>query len=69
MTTIHLGIEELIARQREESMQRTVRQARHLTEFWRRVRRTQPTRPSAQTRAWAGELVELSVSRARWAMI
>ena len=61
MTTMHLGIEELIARQHEESLQRTVRQAWHLTEFWRRVRRSQPTGPSAQTRAWAGEMVELKV--------
>ena len=69
MTTIHLGIEELIARHHVESMQRTTRHAWHLTDFWRRVRRPQPAMRRAQTRAWAGELVELSVSQARWAMI
>lgn len=69
MTTMHLGIEELTAHQHAESIQRTVRHAWHLTEFWRKVRRAHPARRHAQTPAWAGELVELSVSQSRWVMI
>ena len=70
MTTMHLGVEELIARQHEEAMQHTVRHAWHLSEFWRRERH--PNQPLAHVRkapAWAGELVELGVTQARWAIV
>ncbi|MFO7635158.1 MAG: hypothetical protein R6W76_21610 [Caldilinea sp.] len=69
MTTMHLGIEELIARQQMESMRRSDRHAWHFTEFWRRERRPASVENGPQWPAWAGELVELSISQARWAMI
>lgn len=69
MTTLHLGIEELIARQHAEAMPRTVRHAWHLTEFWRSRRQLQPAERHVRIPAWAGELVELSTAQARWALI
>jgi len=69
MTTIHLGVEELIARQREASMQRSVRHAWHLTDFRRQTRRPQLAEHRLQLPTWADELVELSTAQARWAML
>lgn len=69
MTTLHLGVEELIARQQNESVERSVRHAWHLTEFLRRARTPRPTQQEARTPAWAGELIELSITKARWALL
>jgi len=69
MTTLHLGVEELIACQHAAAMSRTVRHAWHLTEFWRTLRQSQPAERRERTPAWAGELVELSTAQARWALI
>ena len=70
MTTMHLGVEELIARQRKEAMQHTVRHAWHLSEFWRRERHPkQPLEPVDKAPAWPGELVELGITQARLAMV
>lgn len=69
MTTLHLGVEELIARQHVEAVEHSVRHAWHLTEFWRHKRHPQfPLKPAASP-SWAGELVELSITQARWAMV
>jgi len=69
MTTMHLGIEELIARQREDTTRHAVRHAWHLTEFWRRERHPHPPQMYAAPKTWAGELVELSITQLRWAMV
>lgn len=69
MTTLHLGIEELIARQHTEATPRTVRYTWHLTEFWRSRRQSQSAGRRERTSAWAGELVELSTAQAHWAII
>lgn len=70
MTTVHWAVEEMIARQHEESMQHASRHAWHLTEFWRRERHPkQPADRLHKAPAWVGELVELSVTQARWVMV
>lgn len=69
MTTVHLGIEELIARQHAEALTHTDRHAWHLTEFWRLRRQSQPAGRQERPPVWANELVELSITQARWALI
>jgi hypothetical protein len=69
MTTLHLSVEEPTAPQRVEATEYSVRHAWHLTEFWRRERHPQTSQMHATPKAWAGELVELSVTQARWVMV
>jgi hypothetical protein len=69
MTTRHLEIEALIARQQMESMQRSSRHAWHVTEFLRKERHPVSAAQDTQRPSWAGELVELGITQARWAMI
>ena len=69
MTTLHLGIEELIARRQNETVEQTTRHTWHLTEFWRA--RGSAVKPDVQLRrnTWRGELVEWGVTAARLAML
>jgi hypothetical protein len=69
MTTLHLGVEELIARQHVEAMERSVRHTWHFTEFWRPERHPQVSQSPSASTSWAGELVELSITQARWAIV
>lgn len=69
MTTVHLGIEELIARQQPEAVERSVRHAWHLGEFRRTVRRQRQAQTRPQTPQWVDELVVFSSTQARWAMV
>ncbi len=70
MTTVHWGLEEMIARQHEESRQRATRHTWHLTEFWRHGRRPeQPVAHQSKRSAKMNELVELGITQARWAMV
>lgn len=69
MSTIHLGVEELIARQHVEAMDRSVRHAWHLTEFRRSLRWFPRKEVRSQTPQWVNELVVFSTTQARWAMM
>ena len=71
MSTIHLGIEELIARQQQESMSRVTRHTWRLTDFWRAQEHTHQRncRPIADKMAQMVELVELGRMQLRWAMM
>jgi len=69
MNTIHLGVEEMIARQQLESMERSVRHAWHLTEFRRSLRWLPRRQARPQTPQWVNELVVFGTTRARWAMM
>lgn len=69
MMTVHLGIEELLTRQHEAAVRCSARHTWRLTDFWRKERRPQATRERAQAPRWAGELVEYSITQARWALV
>ena len=69
MTTLHLGVEELIARQHAEAMSRSDRHAWHLVEFWRSRRQSPSAERHVRMPAWTDELVELSTAQARWVII
>lgn len=71
MSTLHLGIEELIARQQHESMNRATRHTWRLTDFWRTQKHThqQSRRPTADKMTRMVELVELGRMQLRWAML
>ena len=72
MSTQYLGVEELIARQQNEYMGRSVRHTWRLTDFWRERDRTQHVsqRTSVGSAAtWPRELVELGRMQLRWAML
>ncbi len=69
MNTIHLGVEEMIARQQLESMERSVRHAWHLTEFRRSLRWLPRRQARPQTPQWVNELVVFGTTQARWAMM
>ncbi len=69
MTTIHLGVEEMIARQQPEAVERSVRHAWHWTELRRSMRRQPQAKARTQTPQWVNELVVFSTTQARWAMM
>ena len=72
MSTQYLGVEELIARQQNGFMDRSVRHTWRLTDFWRERDRTQHVsqRTSVGGAAtWPRELVELGRMQLRWAML
>ena len=71
MSTLHLGIEELIARQQHESMSRATRHTWRLTDFWRTQEHTHQhsCRSAADKMTRMVELVELGRMQLRWAML
>jgi len=71
MTTVYLGIEEMIARQRQNEIAQTARQTRRLTDFGRTHRPAhEHSRSSvAEKMARMTELVELSRLQLHWAML
>lgn len=69
MTTTHLGIEEMMARQQSATMERTSRHTWHLTDFWRHAAQRRQRAAERRSPAWRGELVEWGVTYARLAML
>ena len=71
MTTMHLGIEEMIAHRQNGFMELSVRHSWRLADFWRTCAQTHQVshRVHAEhTTLRTHELVELSKTQLRWAM-
>lgn len=71
MTTVYLGLEEMIARQRQNEITQTARHTWRLTDFWRAHRPAhEHSRSSvAEKMVRMTELVEMSRLQLRWAML
>ena len=70
MTTVYLGVEELIARRQPEAMDLATRHTWRLADFWRAEtqQRRLSIRSVADKMAQSVELVEMSRLQLRWAM-
>ena len=71
MTTMHLGIEEMIAHRQNGYMELSVRHSWCLAGFWRNREQTHQISHRAhaeRTTARTHELMELSKTQLRWAM-
>jgi hypothetical protein len=69
MSTLNLGLEELVARQRHEEVERSVRYAWHWADFRRSVSRAEQLAVHRPQPSWRGELVEWGMTCARLAML
>lgn len=69
MSPQNLGLEELIARQRREEVERNVRYAWQWADFRRSVSSKAQTAVHRPQPSWRGELVEWSMTCARLAML